>query len=310
MEKYQLTNLLTQFSESSYNDAEAVTALCKKYPYSQVLHALAARTAKDHQVKDHQKQLQLAAVYSTDRSVLKELMTFTASQPVLETISKSENAKTISAKSGSVTKTDSIDYADEILNDLARLQELKHSFEMQFMTDSDQVIKKEIPSTANSTPPVKEKTPKKPKPKSPRKTTKRQRIIALAKELEQKNQEESNKESKRNEDSDPLIDEIKASKKEVQPENAKTKEQIEIIDQYIKSKPSIAPPKISAQENPDLASTLKSGEFGDNIISETLAEILIRQGKKDKAIEVYKKLIWKFPQKKTYFAAQIEELRK
>jgi len=45
-------------------------------------------------------------------------------------------------------------------------------------------------------------------------------------------------------------------------------------------------------------------------VSETLVDILIQQGKKDKAIEVLKKLIWKFPQKKTYFAAQIEELKK
>ena len=50
--------------------------------------------------------------------------------------------------------------------------------------------------------------------------------------------------------------------------------------------------------------------FGDNIVSETLVEILLKQGKKDKAIEVLKKLIWKFPQKKAYFAAQIEDLKK
>ena len=37
---------------------------------------------------------------------------------------------------------------------------------------------------------------------------------------------------------------------------------------------------------------------------------IIKQGKKDKAIEVLKKLIWKFPQKKAYFAAQIEDLKK
>ena len=57
-------------------------------------------------------------------------------------------------------------------------------------------------------------------------------------------------------------------------------------------------------------STIKTGEFGDNIVSETLVELLLKQGKKDKAIEVLKKLIWKFPQKKAYFAAQIEELKK
>jgi hypothetical protein len=39
-------------------------------------------------------------------------------------------------------------------------------------------------------------------------------------------------------------------------------------------------------------------------------EILIHQGKKERAIEVLKKLIWKFPQKKAYFAAQIEDLKR
>jgi predicted Zn-dependent protease len=50
--------------------------------------------------------------------------------------------------------------------------------------------------------------------------------------------------------------------------------------------------------------------FGEHIVSETLADILIRQGKREKAIDVFRKLIWKFPQKKAYFAARIEELTK
>ena len=60
-------------------------------------------------------------------------------------------------------------------------------------------------------------------------------------------------------------------------------------------------------DSSDLAE--KSLLYGDNIVSETLVEILLKQGKKDKAIEVLKKLIWKFPQKKAYFAAQIEDLK-
>ncbi|MCA6432085.1 MAG: hypothetical protein IM574_00635 [Cytophagales bacterium] len=47
-----------------------------------------------------------------------------------------------------------------------------------------------------------------------------------------------------------------------------------------------------------------------HIVSETLVEILLKQGKTEKAVEMLKKLIWKFPQKKAYFAARIEELKK
>lgn len=106
-----------------------------------------------------------------------------------------------------------------------------------------------------------------------------------------------------------LIEEIKSSKKKIKPEGEKQKEQIEIIDQFIKTQPAISRPKPTvSMQTSDLSEP--SGQFGENIVSETLVEILLKQGKKERAIEALKKLIWKFPQKKAYFAAQIEELRK
>ncbi|HEX9650342.1 MAG TPA: tetratricopeptide repeat protein [Cyclobacteriaceae bacterium] len=49
-------------------------------------------------------------------------------------------------------------------------------------------------------------------------------------------------------------------------------------------------------------------KISDSLLTENLAEIFLQQGKSDKAIEIYKKLIWKFPQKKAYFASQIDKL--
>ncbi|MDI9320018.1 MAG: hypothetical protein QM530_06015 [Phycisphaerales bacterium] len=46
------------------------------------------------------------------------------------------------------------------------------------------------------------------------------------------------------------------------------------------------------------------------MVSEPLAEILVKQGRFDKAIEVYKKLSLQNPEKKTYFAAKINHLNK
>jgi predicted Zn-dependent protease len=121
------------------------------------------------------------------------------------------------------------------------------------------------------------------------------------KRLEKKKTENSGEE---------LIEEI-ANKEELTPEGEKQIQQLQIIEQFIKTQPSLTQTKEKPFTPPsgDL-STIKTGEFGDNIVSETLVEILVKQGKKDKAIEVLKKLIWKFPQKKAYFAAQIEDLRK
>jgi hypothetical protein len=46
-----------------------------------------------------------------------------------------------------------------------------------------------------------------------------------------------------------------------------------------------------------------------DVVTETMAEVLIRQGKYEKAIDLYLKLSLLNPSKSPYFAARIEELK-
>ena len=62
------------------------------------------------------------------------------------------------------------------------------------------------------------------------------------------------------------------------------------------------------EEIEDLA--MRSVAPSVNIVTENLALINARQGNIQKAISIYEQLILKSPQKKTYFAAQIEKLKK
>jgi predicted Zn-dependent protease len=103
-----------------------------------------------------------------------------------------------------------------------------------------------------------------------------------------------------------LIEHIKSTK-EIKSEDVKHSEQTEIIDQFIKTQPTINRLKPIAEAK-DLTEKIDLHET--HIVSETLVEILLKQGKTEKATEMLKKLIWKFPQKKAYFAARIEELKK
>ena len=79
MDKNQFLTVVQRFSDSSVEEAEEILSLKEDFPYSQLLHALSARVSRDHGFSTQQAELQLAAVYAGDRTVLKDIMTRSAS---------------------------------------------------------------------------------------------------------------------------------------------------------------------------------------------------------------------------------------
>jgi hypothetical protein len=86
------------------------------------------------------------------------------------------------------------------------------------------------------------------------------------------------------------------------------KKGFEIIDKFIQKDPIIQPPSPENINNENLAR--QSAENNYALVTETLANVYIDQGLHLTAIEVFKKLILKYPEKKSYFATRIEELEK
>lgn len=338
VDKNQFQSLLHRYASSSPEDAEAILVLKAQYPYSQLLSTLAAKFVNDNQRPNWQQELQLAAIRSGDRSVLKEVMdneiefgnTQEPSQATSVAFDKTETtpaAQTEEVKAEkklvvyeadvALNNLDGSDLADQVMKDLEKLNVSRHNFEMLFVeyaevkgSESDQVdiTKSSEASTTSDT--VREKESNK---------SRKQRIVELAKarlaapsqavETLEETKKKRSAESKAS-PNEELIKEIITSKEEITPESPKQKEQIDIINHFIQKQPSITSAKDKQPAPITDLNPIKTGEFGDNIVSETLVEILIKQGKKDKAVEVLKKLIWKYPQKKAYFASQIEELKK
>ena len=89
--------------------------------------------------------------------------------------------------------------------------------------------------------------------------------------------------------------------------NPKVKED-KIIERFIQEVPQIKPQTGEKLDNENKAK--KSSEDQANLVTETLAQIYIDQMLYPKAIDTYKKLMLKFPEKSRYFASQIEELEK
>ena len=286
MEKKEFYTLLSNYTSLSAKETDQVISLQAQFPYSQVIQGMAARATQDNQFADRDHQRHLSAIYSTDRAVLKLIMTslkqsrkpaqkietpkleekvVNEKEVVEETISvKAESLVSSLAQSKSVANES---FYAELRHDLETLKERKHQFE------------EAVSNLENGIPFVEETKAKREKISDP---------------------------------GDGLLKEIKTTKKKIKPEGPKQKEQIEIIDQFIKAQPTISKNKLTAKETPTSKENLieENLTYGENIVSETLVHILLKQGKKEKAIEVLKKLIWKFPQKKAYFAAQIEDLKK
>jgi hypothetical protein len=119
-------------------------------------------------------------------------------------------------------------------------------------------------------------------------------------------------EKKPKKDEHDIIEEI-TSRKELKINDAHKKEQLNIINNFIEKEPVLSKRldpdnQSNKQEAEDLSAN--STNLSDDVVSETLAKLMIKQGRKKKAVDIYKKLIWKFPQKKTYFVEIIDELKK
>ena len=291
MDKHAFLNLLRNYSALSADETIELIQLQAQFPFSQVLHHLAARGAHDQQLPEREYQLHQSAIYATDRAVLKWVMTSPRSIREEKQTYPQPNQPPVEARPviapGSLAKDDHLVTLEEVQADVARLKELQSDFEARFVSgaDSDHSFGQPAPTSFPG--------------------VKRVETVPVEKSIPVK--EPANVAAP----ADVFIHDIQTKKKKADNETVKQKEQGEIIDQFIKTQPTMPRPRREAQaeQKPDLTAE-SLHHFGESVISETLVEVLLKQGKREKAIEVLKKLIWKFPQKKAYFAAQIEDLKK
>lgn len=80
-----------------------------------------------------------------------------------------------------------------------------------------------------------------------------------------------------------------------------------ILDKFLRENPVITRPKVEFYSPINMAR--QSAEESEEMVSETLAQIYVRQGLYKKAILIYEKLVLLYPDKKTYFATLIDQIR-
>lgn len=107
----------------------------------------------------------------------------------------------------------------------------------------------------------------------------------------------------------PVIRVVEVTKEDI--EEAVAKSNINdfgnILDKFIKENPSISRPKAEFFNPVNMAR--QSVEEDEELVTETLANLLYKQGNLKKAIRAYEKLCLLYPSKMTYFATLIQKIK-
>lgn len=81
----------------------------------------------------------------------------------------------------------------------------------------------------------------------------------------------------------------------------------DLIDKFIENNPKISPAKETVAVPTNIK---KSNEEPSHLMTETLAKIYLEQKKYQRAIQAYEILILKYPEKSSFFADRIENIKK
>jgi hypothetical protein len=88
--------------------------------------------------------------------------------------------------------------------------------------------------------------------------------------------------------------------------------QMAIIDSFIENEARMGPIRANMNDivniEPEDLAKKRTIPFTESVVSEGMAKIMARQGKIERAIEIYEQLMLKKPEKKAYFAEKIKDL--
>ena len=313
------TYLLANPQQITPEDLATLDLLIKKYPYFQSARALQLKGLKNQDSFLYNDALKLTAAHTTDRDILFEYITSERfiqneiSQNILQHDTSvnelnvvSENiSEQISEENEALFKTE-IKKAENILNpDLfqRKIESLTTLTENKEKEEDILKTNKPLEFTKSDTHSFSEwlkLTKAKPIERS------EEALDADSVNIEQKQEKTSNLNNSELVKEKTLTEEETAIKEE---NEWKSK----LIDRFIQERPKITPseytPKtIKRDETNILASTFTQGS--ESLMTETLAKVYLQQNNYKKAIQAYKILILKNPEKSGFFADQIRAIEK
>ncbi|MHA7843617.1 MAG: hypothetical protein ACX93I_09875 [Winogradskyella sp.] len=292
-----MTYLLQHPEAVTATQTDALMAKINEFPYFQPLRALYLKGLKQKESYKYNNALKVTAAHTADRSVLFDYITsevFNQNQISNQIKQNSENIKSIEVKD-----IDDISVYKSVTIDDALKEHIKATEGVLDPNLFEAKLKEETPKIEDSIIAVDVENIK-PEEK-----------LNIGKPLEfDKNESHSFTEWLK-------ITSFKPIEREVDPESENIQEstsqplanKLDIIDKFISENPKIKP-VTSHTPKPKLVNN--NDDVSDSLMTETLARIYLEQKNYDKAIQSYKILSLKYPEKSSFFADQIklvEELK-
>jgi tetratricopeptide (TPR) repeat protein len=301
VEKEKIVDLIRNPQNLGREDIYTLEKWVIQYPYFQLGHILIAKIANDNKIPNKEVKLNYAAIYSPNRGVLKRIILSSLSDipqfTANSNLPKQSGSNAINNPQFSEPVSEELKIKNDHYNQKLR-EEYLLKREKHEAKSKTEVREDEIPAPKVNQDLVNEVLANLEKAKKLKKEfLDREKIDEAYTSSTPSNDQQSSDIETSEEETIEDDDNVSASK------------QRDLIDTFIENEKDLGKikPRQSNENHEDLSE--RSTSLSDDMVSENLASILQKQGKKEKAIDIYKKLIWKFPQKRTYFATLIEELK-
>lgn len=284
MNKHKFIEFVESPSSIRHKDADILTELARNYPYSSLVRTMLAKARQG--TPEAKQSLSTAALYIPDRRVLKDVMEdnlLIARPQITHNTSPTEAEKPSEVI---VENQEKLLKLTTAAPEKAQPAAIPSQNEVDDLQENPRKLREQRDHYDN---PAKKADNLQPEPAETKATLTDIPIKQLPERLQ----------------------EILENRQEQPIRDPKRLEQINMIDSFIQNSSNIARKYRSlgeeSQAQNDLSSKYQSTP--PDLVTENLAQIMVRQGKTEKAIDIYEKLVLKYPQKKAYFATCIEKLK-
>ncbi|MGJ8592219.1 MAG: hypothetical protein ACSHXF_06705 [Aquaticitalea sp.] len=307
MNKQEFTYLLQHPQQINADQTNDIHAIITEFPYFQPARALYLKGLKNKDSFKYNQELKVTAAYTTDRSILFDFITSQSfnqneiSQLIKQNSDHLKDIQVNEVDDISIDKSVEIDDAlkDQIRSTQGVLDPDLFEKRMTIGTIANFNIEGEQTDT-ETIPTVEEPNP--------------EEVLNIGKPLEfEKSETHSFSEWLKITSFKPIIrdtDDEGDVKTEEKPSekveiDSTIEQKFELIDKFLETNPKIIPSK----DTPTINIAKAQAAQHDGLMTETLARIYLEQKSYEKAIQSYKILSLKYPEKSGFFADQIKAVK-